>query len=96
MGVFQLLWVYYGLLIASRPVVAWNLLAILINFVSAGAFRHFARKEAVPHRSVNIREDEHRLIRAISRSHVQALIHHSRPQAVQAMGLLPLASSIAC
>jgi len=46
MGVFQLLWVYYGLLIASRPVVAWNLLAIVINFVSVGAFRHFARKEA--------------------------------------------------
>ena len=46
MGVFQLLWVYYGLLIASRPVIAWNLLAILINFVSVGAFRHFASKEA--------------------------------------------------
>ena len=45
MGVFQLLWVYYGLLIASRPVIAWNLLAILINFVSVGAYRHFARKE---------------------------------------------------
>ena len=24
MGVFQILWVYYGLLIASRPVIAWN------------------------------------------------------------------------
>jgi len=46
MGVFQLLWVYYGLLIASRPVIAWNLLAIVINFVSVGAFRYFARKEA--------------------------------------------------
>jgi len=46
MGVFQLLWVYYGLLIASRPVIAWNLLAIVINFVSVGAYRHFARKEA--------------------------------------------------
>lgn len=46
MGVFQLLWVYYGLLIASRPVIAWNLLAIFINFVSVAAFRHFARKEA--------------------------------------------------
>lgn len=46
MGVFQLLWVYYGLLIASRPVIVWNLLAIVINFVSVGAFRHFARKEA--------------------------------------------------
>ena len=24
MGVFQILWVYYGLLIGSRPVIAWN------------------------------------------------------------------------
>ena len=24
MGAFQILWVYYGLLIASRPVVLWN------------------------------------------------------------------------
>jgi uncharacterized protein with PQ loop repeat len=46
MGVFQFLWVYYGLLIASRPVIAWNVLAILINFVSVAAYRHFARKEA--------------------------------------------------
>src|SRR5579871_4304193 len=27
MGVFQVIWVYYGLLIASRPVIAWNLIA---------------------------------------------------------------------
>jgi len=46
MGVFQLLWVYYGVLIASRPVILWNVLAIVINFVSVAAFRHFARKEA--------------------------------------------------
>lgn len=24
MGVFQILWIYYGLLIVSRPLVAWN------------------------------------------------------------------------
>lgn len=45
MGVFQILWVYYGLLIVSRPVVAWNLIAILINFLSVVAYLHFARKE---------------------------------------------------
>ncbi len=45
MGVFQILWVYYGLLIASRPVIAWNVIAILINFLSVGAYLHFARKE---------------------------------------------------
>ncbi len=45
MGVFQILWVYYGLLIASRPVIAWNIIAVLINFLSVGAYSHFARKE---------------------------------------------------
>ncbi len=45
MGVFQILWVYYGLLIASRPVVAWNVIAVLTNFLSVGAYLHFARKE---------------------------------------------------
>jgi MtN3 and saliva related transmembrane protein len=45
MGVFQILWVYYGLLIASRPVIAWNVIAVVINFLSVGAYRHFVRKE---------------------------------------------------
>jgi len=45
MGVFQILWVYYGLLIASRPVIAWNVVAVLINFLSVGAYLHFVRKE---------------------------------------------------
>src|ERR1700751_3456100 len=45
MGVFQVLWVYYGLLIASRPVIAWNVIAGLINFLSVGAYLYFVRKE---------------------------------------------------
>jgi uncharacterized protein with PQ loop repeat len=45
LGVFQVLWVYYGLLILSRPVIAWNVVAVLINFLSVGAYLHFARKE---------------------------------------------------
>ena len=45
MGAFQILWVYYGLLILSRPVVIWNLVAILINFLSVAAYAHFARRE---------------------------------------------------
>jgi len=45
MGVFQVLWVYYGLLIASRPVIAWNLIAVLTNSFSVGAYLYFARKE---------------------------------------------------
>ncbi len=45
MGVFQILWVYYGLLIASRPVILWNVVAVLVNFVSVGSYFYFARKE---------------------------------------------------
>ena len=45
MGVFQILWVYYGLLIVSRPVVIWNVIAILVNFISVGAYFYFVRRE---------------------------------------------------
>ena len=45
MGVFQILWVYYGLLIASRPVIAWNIIAVFINFLNVGAYFYFARQK---------------------------------------------------
>ena len=45
MGVFQILWVYYGLLIISRPVIAWNVVAVLVNFLNVGAYLHFVRTE---------------------------------------------------
>jgi MtN3 and saliva related transmembrane protein len=45
MCVFQFAWVYYGLLILSRPVIAWNVIAIMINGLSVGAYLHFMRKE---------------------------------------------------
>ena len=45
MGVFQILWVWYGLLIASRPVIGWNVIAVLVNLLNVGAYRYFARKE---------------------------------------------------
>ena len=48
MGVFQIGWIYYGLLIASRPVVAWNMLAVLINFLSVAAYLRFAGRERDP------------------------------------------------
>jgi len=44
MAAFQILWIYYGLLIRSRPVVAWNLIAVLMNLLTIGASRHFAQK----------------------------------------------------
>ena len=44
-GLFQILWIYYGLLIGSRPVIAWNLIAVLINSLSVAAYFHFAAKQ---------------------------------------------------
>jgi MtN3 and saliva related transmembrane protein len=45
MGAFQILWVYYGLLIESRPVIIWNVIAVLINFLTVGAYAYFLRHE---------------------------------------------------
>jgi len=45
MGVFQLLWIYYGLLIASRPVIVWNMIAVCVNFLTVGAYAYFVGKE---------------------------------------------------
>jgi MtN3 and saliva related transmembrane protein len=44
-GVFQIVWVYYGLLIASRPVIAWNMMGVVINLLTVGAYLRFARGE---------------------------------------------------
>jgi uncharacterized protein with PQ loop repeat len=44
MGIFQILWVYYGLLIVSRPVILWNVVAVLVNSLSVGAYIYFVRK----------------------------------------------------
>jgi MtN3 and saliva related transmembrane protein len=44
MGVFQILWVYYGLLILSRPIIAWNVIGILINSLSVAAYLYFVNK----------------------------------------------------
>jgi MtN3 and saliva related transmembrane protein len=41
-GSFQLLWIYYGLLIGSRPVIAWNVLGALINLVTVAAYVRIA------------------------------------------------------
>ena len=45
MGVFQIVWVYYGLLIGSRPVILWNIIAVGTNFFSVAAYRYFAARE---------------------------------------------------
>jgi len=43
--VFQVLWIYYGWLIVSRPVILWNMIAVLINFLTVAAYRHFVKLE---------------------------------------------------
>lgn len=45
MGVFQIAWLYYGVLIDSMPIIIWNIIAIAINSLTVGAFFHFARAE---------------------------------------------------
>jgi MtN3 and saliva related transmembrane protein len=45
LAVFQIVWVYYGLLILSRPVIVWNVIAVLINSLTVGAYFRFARRE---------------------------------------------------
>ena len=42
---FQVVWIYYGLLIASRPVILWNVVAVVVNALSVGAYAHFVRRE---------------------------------------------------
>ena len=45
MGAFQIVWVYYGLLIGSSPVILWNIVAVATNFFSVGAYFYYARRE---------------------------------------------------
>jgi uncharacterized protein with PQ loop repeat len=42
-GSFQILWIWYGLTIASRPVILWNAIGVLTNFFSLGAYLYFVR-----------------------------------------------------
>jgi len=43
MAVFQVLWVYYGLLILSRPVVVWNVLGVAINSIIVASYFRLRR-----------------------------------------------------
>jgi MtN3 and saliva related transmembrane protein len=44
-GVFQIVWIYYGLLIGSRPVIAWNMIGVVINLLTVAAYLRLARRE---------------------------------------------------
>ncbi len=45
MGTFQILWIWYGLVIVSRPVVLWNMIAVVTNALAVGAYLHYSRRE---------------------------------------------------
>lgn len=55
MGTFQIVWVYYGILVESRPVIVWNMIAVGINFLVVGAYVYFScsgpRRASVVNRS---------------------------------------------
>jgi uncharacterized protein with PQ loop repeat len=48
LGVFQATWIYYGLLIDSRPVIVWNLIAVIINFLNVGAVAYLRARSRPP------------------------------------------------
>jgi uncharacterized protein with PQ loop repeat len=51
LAIFQVAWIYYGLLIDSRPVIAWNAIAVVINSLNVVAiiyFVHSRSKNASP------------------------------------------------
>jgi len=41
MAAFQVLWIYYGLLIASRPVIVWNFIAVCVNALLVRSYFRF-------------------------------------------------------
>ena len=45
MCIFQILWIYYGFLIASRPVIVWNIVAVIVNLTTVIAYRAFRSNE---------------------------------------------------
>ena len=45
MAVFQVVWLYYGVMIDSRPIIIWNVIAVVVNSLSVAAYIHFARRE---------------------------------------------------
>ena len=47
LAVFQVTWIYYGLLVVSRPVVVWNLIGVAINSSNVAAFAYFLRQEHI-------------------------------------------------
>ena len=46
LATFQVLWIWYGALIGSLTVIAWNVVAMLTNCGAVAAYLYFRRCEA--------------------------------------------------
>ena len=46
MGTFQILWVIYGVLIGSTNIIMWNVIAVVTNYLTVGAYVYLRRQEA--------------------------------------------------
>jgi MtN3 and saliva related transmembrane protein len=46
MGTFQILWVIYGVLISSRNIIMWGVIAVVTNYLTVGAYIYFPHQEA--------------------------------------------------
>jgi MtN3 and saliva related transmembrane protein len=49
LGSFQILWVIYGLMIGSRNIVMWNVIAVITNYLTVAAYMYFRRREKLTH-----------------------------------------------
>jgi hypothetical protein len=45
-GTFQIVWVIYGVLIGSRNIIMWNVIAVVTNCLTVEAYIYFRRDEA--------------------------------------------------
>ena len=45
-GTFQILWVIYGVLIGSTNIIMWNVIAVMTNYLTVGAYMYFRGQEA--------------------------------------------------
>jgi MtN3 and saliva related transmembrane protein len=48
LGVFQVVWIYYGVLIDSWPLVMWNVVAVVVNALTVTTYVHFVHREKRP------------------------------------------------
>lgn len=48
LAIFQMIWIYYGVLIDSRPIILWNVVAVFVNSLTVAAYVYYKRRENNP------------------------------------------------